>query len=210
MPSVYDLKPAFQKSLQPILNLLVANKVTPNQVTMTAILLSAVGGNLLLILNKGIWILPLFLFVRMALNALDGMLARAQNAQSVKGELLNELGDVLSDAFLYLPLVIYSSLDAWGLGAVLFFVYLSALSEFCGLLGSAIQGQRQYQGPLGKSDRALVVSLYAIAVMVWPQVKLYSPHIFGALCLLLIFTCWYRLQGVVDSSPDSQPKISVA
>jgi len=43
------------------------------------------------------------LFIRMALNALDGMLAKEYALQSKKGAMLNEMGDVLSDIALYLP-----------------------------------------------------------------------------------------------------------
>lgn len=38
----------------------------------------------------------------MALNAIDGMLAREFNQQSTLGAILNEVGDIISDAALYL------------------------------------------------------------------------------------------------------------
>lgn len=48
-------------------------------------------------------LLPIVLFIRMALNALDGMLARECNQQTRLGAILNETGDVISDIALYLP-----------------------------------------------------------------------------------------------------------
>lgn len=45
--------------------------------------------------------LPIGLLIRMALNALDGMMARTYNQTSKKGELLNEIGDVVSDVFVF-------------------------------------------------------------------------------------------------------------
>jgi len=48
-------------------------------------------------------VLPPVLLLRMALNALDGMLARRTGSESLLGKWLNELGDVISDAALYLP-----------------------------------------------------------------------------------------------------------
>ena len=48
-------------------------------------------------------LLPIVLFIRMALNALDGMLARECNQQTRFGAILNETGDVISDIALYLP-----------------------------------------------------------------------------------------------------------
>jgi phosphatidylglycerophosphate synthase len=41
----------------------------------------------------------------MALNALDGMLARECNQQTRLGAILNETGDVISDIALYFPSV---------------------------------------------------------------------------------------------------------
>ncbi len=41
----------------------------------------------------------------MALNAIDGMLAREFNQQSTLGAILNEVGDIISDAALYLALL---------------------------------------------------------------------------------------------------------
>ena len=79
MTSVYDLKPRFQALLRPLCNRLAGAGVTANQVTLAAVALSVAAGG---------WIaaaplsplpylaLPLVLFLRMALNAVDGMLAR--------------------------------------------------------------------------------------------------------------------------------------
>ncbi|MGV2390784.1 MAG UNVERIFIED_CONTAM: CDP-alcohol phosphatidyltransferase family protein [Microcystis novacekii LVE1205-3] len=42
-------------------------------------------------------LMPLVLFMRIALNAIDGMLARDYNQKTSLGTILNELGDVISD-----------------------------------------------------------------------------------------------------------------
>ena len=46
-------------------------------------------------------LIPITLLIRMALNAIDGMLAREHNMKTPLGAILNELGDVLSDSALY-------------------------------------------------------------------------------------------------------------
>src|SRR5947209_6785782 len=106
MASIYDLKPKFQAKLRPMCNELAARGVTANQVTLAAAGLSIVHG-LLLALWPGffLWLLllPVTLFARMALNAIDGMLAREHGQKSRLGGILNELCDVISDAALYLP-----------------------------------------------------------------------------------------------------------
>ncbi|MEO6453063.1 MAG: CDP-alcohol phosphatidyltransferase family protein [Ginsengibacter sp.] len=49
----------------------------------------------------------------MALNALDGMMARIYNQQTKKGEVLNELGDVISDLFIFFPLLKYEQTNLY-------------------------------------------------------------------------------------------------
>lgn len=175
MWSVYQLKPAFQMLLRPVLTVLVRAGVSPNQVTWAALGVS-LGGGLMLMCVTAPWVLlwmPFLLLVRMALNALDGMLARQQEQSTPAGEILNELGDVLSDMALYLPLVVWVRSDGAAM-AVVAFVMASVLSEFCGVLGKVVSGQRRYDGPMGKSDRALAVSLVAVGLYAW----LDAPDVF--------------------------------
>jgi CDP-diacylglycerol--glycerol-3-phosphate 3-phosphatidyltransferase len=88
MVSIYKVKPAFQGLLRPMVRLLARIGVTPNQVTIVVLFLSlAVGGWIYLAPSK---LLPLlivgpFLLIRMALNAIDGMLAREHDMQSKLG-----------------------------------------------------------------------------------------------------------------------------
>jgi len=96
MPSIYSLKPKFQKLLRPLARGLARAGVTANQVTLCACILSIVVGLLLTFRPELLLILPAFLFARMALNAIDGMLAREFGQKSNLGAYLNELTDVIS------------------------------------------------------------------------------------------------------------------
>jgi CDP-diacylglycerol--glycerol-3-phosphate 3-phosphatidyltransferase len=107
VPSIYELKPRFQALLRPLTNWLAARGVTANQVTVAAAVLSLLTGAAVYYWQSDrrvLLLLPLVLFIRMALNAIDGMLAREHGMKSARGAILNELGDVVSDAGLYLPL----------------------------------------------------------------------------------------------------------
>jgi CDP-diacylglycerol--glycerol-3-phosphate 3-phosphatidyltransferase len=87
MISIYELKPKFQSFLRPLVQRLARAGVTANQVTLAAMLLSILTGALILFNPQQILLLffvPLVLFVRMALNAIDGMLAREHNMKSVR------------------------------------------------------------------------------------------------------------------------------
>ena len=160
--TIYDLKPAFQNLLRPLCNALAKAGVTANQVTVAATLMSVFVGMLFALFPTSRWaalLIPLSLFVRMALNAIDGMLAREHNMQSDLGGLLTELGDVVSDAALYLPFALVPGISA---ALVVTVVVLSVLTEMAGVVAVQIGASRRYDGPMGKSDRAFVFGLLAL------------------------------------------------
>ncbi len=178
MPTLYDIKPRFQALLRPLVRKLAAGGVTANQVTVLAAVLSLLVGaalawrpNLQLL-----WLLvPLTLFVRMALNAIDGILAREHAMKSPLGAILNEVGDVISDAALYLPFGLLPGLSPALITAL---VVLAGISEMTGVVAVQIGASRRYDGPLGKSDRAFLFGLIAllaglgISLQVWGNIVL--------------------------------------
>lgn len=153
MPSIYQLKPAFQGLLRPFVRALARAGATANQVTVAAMLLAlAVGAALLLCARREVLLLlPLALFLRMALNAIDGMLAREHGQMSRLGAVLNELGDVVADAAMYLPLAWRPEFPA---APVVLVVAAAIVVEMSGVIGVQIGASRRYDGPFGKSDRA--------------------------------------------------------
>ena len=155
--TLYELKPRFQNLLRPIATRLAGIGVTANQVTLAAAILSVAVGALLCLPERGPTLflaLPVWLFVRMALNAIDGMLAREFGQKSKLGGYLNELCDVVSDAALLLPFAFVAPFTAW---TVFLVIFLAVLSEYAGVMGPLVGASRRYDGPLGKSDRALVI-----------------------------------------------------
>ena len=94
----------------------------------------------------------------MALNAIDGMLAREHGMKSRLGAVLNELGDVIADAGLYLPIALVPGVRAW---LVVLTVVLGIISEMAGVVAIQIGVERRYDGPLGKSDRAFAFGAIA-------------------------------------------------
>jgi CDP-diacylglycerol--glycerol-3-phosphate 3-phosphatidyltransferase len=159
--SIYDLKPRFQALLRPITNSLAAKGVTANQVTIAAAIVSLATGAIVAARPESrpiLLLVPLVLFVRMALNAIDGMLAREHNMKSRRGAVLNELGDVVSDAGIYLPMALVLGMPA---ALLVVLVVLGIISEMAGVVAVQIGAERRYDGPLGKSDRAFAFGLIA-------------------------------------------------
>ena len=192
MASVYDLKPAFQGLLRPLTRALFAAGVTANMVTIAAAVLSLFVGAALAMApgSRGmLLLLPAALFARMALNAIDGMLAREHGQKSKLGALLNEIGDVVSDAALYLPLALVPGFDPRLVALV---VVLAALSEMTGVLGTTIGASRRYDGPMGKSDRAFVFGLLALLLGLGVAPGGWLLAIQGVIVALLLVTVWNR------------------
>lgn len=194
MISVYKLKPKFQQLLMPILTFLHRKKVTANQITITSVLLSLIIA--LLFCNADRFpvfylSLPLGLLLRMALNALDGMMARLFQQTSKMGEVLNEVGDVVSDVVIFFPLLKFHPESLY---LVVGFIVLSVINEFCGLVGKVVANDRRYDGPLGKSDRALLLGIYGILSLLHISITTISVYIFAVLCLLLVLSSITRLR----------------
>ncbi|MDP8162315.1 CDP-alcohol phosphatidyltransferase family protein [Pasteurella skyensis] len=186
--TIYDLKPKFQQLLMPLVNILHKKGVSPNQVTIMAILLSALGGLCVLASvdnTKLLLLIPVILFVRMALNAIDGLLAKEFNQKTKFGAVLNELGDVISDSFLYLPFVYI--LDP---AFVVIFVVFAILSEFSGVLSWAIIGERRYNGPMGKSDRAFLLGLLSVLIVFFDA--FYIANILLSISIILLLLTIYN------------------
>lgn len=155
MISLYQIKPRFQALLRPLVAKLAAVGFTANGVTLATMSVSCLLGALLGLAGdpRLFLLLPLWMFLRMTLNAIDGMLAREFGQRSPLGAYLNELTDVVSDAVLYLPFV---AVAPFGWASVGLVIFASALSEMAGVLGPLVGAGRHYEGPMGKSDRALL------------------------------------------------------
>lgn len=193
MPSVYDLKPRFQALLRPLMRSIAAVGFTPNIVTLIAIAGSvAVGAAVAFAGSRPalLLLLPMWLFLRMALNAIDGMMARELNMSTHLGAVLNELGDAVSDLGLYLPLAFVYEPARW---PVIAFSIGAVLTEFSGVLGRALGASRHYEGPMGKSDRAFVVGALGLATYLFPDIGSAWPWIFAIAALLTVVTCLNRV-----------------
>jgi len=194
MISVYKLKPKFQQLLMPVLSFLNRKKITANQITVGSVVLSLVIA--ILFWNADcssilFLVLPIGLLLRMALNALDGMMARLFNQTSKMGEVLNEVGDIVSDVLIFFPLLKFHPESLY---LVAGFIVLSVINEFCGLIGKVVANDRRYDGPMGKSDRALLLGVYGILSLLHISITAFSSYIFAVLCLLLVLSSMTRLR----------------
>ncbi|MEA5489265.1 MULTISPECIES: CDP-alcohol phosphatidyltransferase family protein [Pseudanabaena] len=206
MISVYQCKSVFQNLLRPLVQQLATWQISPNQVTISAILLSGVTGlalvqstqfasSFLPTSQQVLCSLPIALLARMALNAIDGMLAREHGQKSALGCILNEMGDVLSDIFLYLPFALIAGVSA---PLIVSIVILAIASEMVGVLGYEIDHKRHYEGPMGKSDRALVFGVIGLILGLGIDPNQWLTFLLVAVILLQIWTITNRIQGMLQ------------
>ncbi|VWC47810.1 CDP-alcohol phosphatidyltransferase [Burkholderia lata] len=193
--SLYALKPKFQNRLRPFANALAERGVTANQVTLFAaggsIVVGALAG--LGVFARALFLLiPLWLFARMALNAIDGMLAREHGQKSTLGAYLNELGDVVSDIALVLP---FLAIPAFAPADVWLFALTAVIVECAGLIGPLVGVSRRYDGPFGKSDRALALGAFALWIGLGFPVGGVAAWLWRLLIVLSIVTVVRRVQA---------------
>jgi CDP-diacylglycerol--glycerol-3-phosphate 3-phosphatidyltransferase len=209
MPSIYQLKPAFQNLLRPLVNLLAKAGITANQFTLAAIALSCLIGGIIAIEHQLKWLLllvPLALLLRMALNAIDGMLAREHDLKTPLGAILNELGDVCSDAAIYLPFSLISGVSGILVVPV---VTLSIISEIAGILGVMVGGKRQYDGPMGKSDRAFTFSLISLLIALGITPGLWLDLVWIVMMGLLSWTIANRISSTLREVENNRVNSTV-
>lgn len=206
MPSIYQLKPRFQNLLRPLVQRLHARGVTANQVTLAAAGVSVLLGALIAAFAGYLWLfamIPLWMLLRMALNAIDGMLAREFAQQSTLGAYLNELCDVIADSALILPFAMLAEVSPlWVVLATL----LALLVEYAGVMGPLVGAGRRYDGPLGKSDRAFVFGVLGAGVATGLLPLDWLDTLFMLIAALLVWTLANRVrQGIAEAARQSPP-----
>lgn len=198
--SIYGLKPRFQALLRPLTGVLFRLGVTANQVTVAACVVSVALGALLTVMPERavlFLLVPLWFFLRMAFNAMDGMLAREFGQASALGAYLNELTDVISDTALYVPFAFLPASNPWLVGSV---IVLAVISEMAGVLGVTVGAGRRYDGPMGKSDRAFLFGLIGLLAGLGVPLGAALVWIWAGAAALLIVTIVNRVRGGLAES----------
>lgn len=206
MASLYQLKPAFQGLLRPLVRALARAGISANQVTLAGLLLSIAAGLALASYPHhapALLAVPLVMLVRMALNAIDGMLAREHRMQTTLGGFLNELCDVASDCALYLPFtLVLPQAAVW----VVLLTVLAVLTELAGVVAQALGGSRRYDGPMGKSDRAFVFGLMALLLGAGVAPGQWCVMLLALACALSVVTLCRRIKlGALEIEMHGQP-----
>ena len=163
---LYRSKTAIANGLKPIVDWLAQRGVSPDVVTLAAIPVGVAAGALLLVSPAAPVALagvPLLAALRLILNLLDGALARKTGRIHPRGEVYNELGDRLADVAFLAPVAFLPGADRT---SVLLGVAGAIFASFAGVVPRAAGGARIYRGILSKPGRMILLSVFAILVLV--------------------------------------------
>ena len=137
------------------------------------------------------WLLiiaPLFCYLRLWFNMLDGLVAFAAGKASRRGEILNDLPDRISDIVIFVG-VAHSGLmnSLIGYWAAIF----AGLTAYVGLFGQALGGQREFGGMMAKPWRMVALHAGAWLTFYWARYRVQRSGltILDWTCLLIIAGC---------------------
>jgi CDP-diacylglycerol--glycerol-3-phosphate 3-phosphatidyltransferase len=162
---LYALKPASLRLVRPLEDACIRFGVSADALTLLAVAVSVAGGAAIALspaLPALLLVVPVAAAARLIANLLDGGVARRTGTSSARGELLNEVGDRVSDvAFLVAPL----SVDGVPPVLVVAAVVTALLASFVGVTARAAGGPRLYGGILSKPGRMAVVAVAACVAL---------------------------------------------
>lgn len=150
-------------------------------------------------------LVPLFLILRMAMNALDGMLSREQGTGSVAGEVLNEALDIIGDTLCYGSLYFVAGGPRVSL---VVFILLAWAAEFFGVLGKSMPGGvRRHETLLGgKPDRATWMGLLALILFFKPAWLQFTPYFLAGVSVFVGLTSVIRIKKTIEAAKGKEYK----
>lgn len=105
-----------------------------------------------------LFVAPLFCYLRLWFNMLDGMVAIASGKASWRGEILNDLPDRVSDVLIFAGVAHSGWMNPFlGYWAAIF----ALLTAYVGMFGQAVGVQREFTGVMSKPWRMVALHIGA-------------------------------------------------
>ena len=203
---------AFRRTAEGATQLCLRWKIHPDAISYLSIVAALAAALCFWKSGRNAWLLiiaPLFCYLRLWFNMLDGMVAVAAGKASARGEIVNDLPDRISDVIIFVG-VAQSGLMNPVIGY--WTAILSLFTGYVGLFGQAIGGRREFSGIMSKPWRMVALSLGAWAMFVCWSCQA-GLHDFGRLtildwtCLVIIAGCLQtiivRLKRIMTTLQDS-------
>jgi len=193
---------AFRRTADGATRFCVRHEIHPDAVSYLSILAAIIAAVCFWKSGESRWLLvvaPLFCYLRLWFNMLDGMVAVAAGKASRRGEILNDLPDRISDVIIFVG-VAHSGLmnpifSYWATIAAL-------LTAYVGLFGQALGVQREFGGIMSKPWR-----MVALHIGAWLEFLSYRS--FGGFTIL-DWTCFIVIAGCVQTIVVRLKRITAA
>jgi phosphatidylglycerophosphate synthase len=169
--------------------LCVQSNIHPDAISYASVVAAAVAA--LCFWKSGIhaWLLfvaPLFCYLRLWFNMLDGMVAIASGKASWRGEILNDLPDRVSDVLIFAGVTHSGWMNPFiGYWAAIF----ALLTAYVGMLGQAVGVQREFSGVMSKPWRMVALHIGAWMALARTSVPIQRFTILDLTCLIIIAGC---------------------
>ena len=184
----------FRRTGKAATNLCVRLGIPPDAISYLSILAALAAALCFWQSGRNTWLLiiaPLFCYLRLWFNMLDGMVALAAGKATARGEILNDLPDRISDIVIFVG-VAHSGwmnpiLGYWA-------AILAVLTAYVGIFGQAIGVQREFSGWMSKPWRMVALHIGAwttLACWWWNDhsIRLQGLTIFDWTCIVVIAGC---------------------
>ena len=193
---------AFRRTADGATRFCVRHEIHPDAVSYLSILAAIVAAICFWKSGEIRWLLvvaPLFCYLRLWFNMLDGMVAVAAGKASRRGEILNDLPDRISDVIIFVG-VAHSGLmnPIFGYWAAI----AALLTAYVGLFGQALGVQREFGGIMSKPWR-----MVALHIGAWLEFLSYRS--FGGFTIL-DWTCFIVIAGCVQTIVVRLKRITAA
>jgi archaetidylinositol phosphate synthase len=172
-------RPHVKVYFDPLVRCAIRWKITPNVLTIAALLASLAAG-ILFFFQMTLWAI-LAVAVNAFCDAMDGAVAREMKSQSLRGDFLDHAVDRYADIFIITG-IFASGLVPWPIGVLALTGVL--MSSYLGTQAQAVGVGRVYAGVLGRADRLVLIMVVGIAFILFPA-TIFGLNLLG--WLLLIF-----------------------
>ena len=171
-------RPHVKVYFDPLVRCAIRWKITPNVLTIAALLASLVAG-ILFFLQMTVWAV-LAVAANAFFDAMDGAVARETKSQSLRGDFLDHAVDRYADIFIITG-IFASGLVPWPIGVLALTGVL--MSSYLGTQAQAVGVGRYYGGVLGRADRLVLIMVVGIVFILYPA-TIYGLNLLGWLLLL--------------------------
>jgi phosphatidylglycerophosphate synthase len=189
----------FRRTAHVAVRICVRAGIHPDTISYLSMVAASLGAACFWQAQHHPWVLllgPVFCYLRLWCNMLDGMVALASKSASARGEILNDLPDRVSDVVIFVG-VAHSGLCSpftayW---AAIFAVF----TAYVGMLGQAVGAKREFGGIMSKPWRMVVlhVGAWTLFALIWLGGRS-SDVRFGGLTVL-DWTCLVVIAGCIQT-----------